>query len=80
MLVVALQSVGGLISWTLQKEARGPPSWIPIPSLVHKIFGWVLLVLTVIQFCVIGELALYLSISLISWTLFFIHKILRPRM
>lgn len=54
--------------------------WIPIPSLVHKIFGWILLVLTVIQFCVIGKIALYLTISLVSWALFFLYKIFRPRM
>jgi len=74
MAVLLLQSIGGMACWTLQKEPRVKMSLIPIASISHKILGWILLLLTVIQFCVIGKTTLYLTISLISWGLFFLYK------
>lgn len=77
MAVLLLQSIGGMVCWTLQKEPRVKIFLIPVSSISHKILGWVLLILTVIQFSVIGKIALYLTISLVSWGLFFLYKAYR---
>lgn len=49
MIVLVLQCVGGMMCWSLQRTSKINPSIIPTINTVHHIFGWIVLILGLIQ-------------------------------
>lgn len=49
MIVVLSQSIFGMICWSLQRSARIRPDKVAITNIVHRIIGWILLIMVMIQ-------------------------------
>jgi hypothetical protein len=46
MIIVLLQAILGLICWALQMISRVRPDIVHILNVIHRIFGWIILILT----------------------------------
>lgn len=86
MTLLILQCLGGIVSWSLQSISRTAPLKVGLANLLHRIFGWILLLLTMIQLLVptkYNEPNLFTAIiiiDLVSYILFIALKVFRKRL
>jgi hypothetical protein len=48
MIMVFLQTVGGILSWSIQSATKTSPTVVSCSNLFHSIFGWALMILVMV--------------------------------
>jgi hypothetical protein len=53
MIVVALQAIVGILCWLMQKGAKIRPDIVHNINIIHRVLGWIMFTLTLIQILVV---------------------------
>ncbi len=85
LITIALQSFGGATTWLLQKSAKVKPTVVYVMNWIHRILGFVLLIMATVQILVVTKynnkiFIPVLVISVVSWVFYLLYKFCRPNM
>lgn len=86
MVVLALQCMGGMMCQAYQKNSMINADTVSLVNLVHRVFGYIIYILALVQLLAITHKSgsslfiVIIVISLVSYIVFFLQKILRKRM
>ena len=85
LILVMLQTIGGVTTWLLQKCAKIRPTTVYIMNWIHRILGFILLILATVQILVVTKkknkiFIPILVISAVSWVVYLLVRFFRPNL